>query len=146
MIGVQAALDQLLAEVDPQPVQSMDLLNAAGRFLAEPVAAPRDAPPFDNSAMDGFAIRCTDLAAAASDSPVVLPLQGEIIAGTGSVLQLAPGATLRINTGAPLPDGAQAVVRVEDVEIGEGNVKFFAPVSESLAVRRAGEDFKEQYE
>lgn len=142
MIGVQAALDQLLAEVDAQPVQSTDLLNAAGRFLAEPVAAPRDAPPFDNSAMDGFAVRCADLAAAASDSPVVLPLHGEIIAGTGAAPKLEPGATLRINTGAPLPDGAQAVVRVEDVEIGEGNVKFFAPVPEGLAVRRAGEDFK----
>lgn len=142
MISVDEALDLVLAEIEPQRSQSIDLTRAAGRILAEPIAAGHDAPPFDNSAMDGFAVRCSDLADAGRESPNTLPLQGEIIAGDDGSLELQAGATLRINTGAPLPAGSEAVVPIEDVDLSESEVRFFGSVPTGQHIRRAGEDFK----
>ena len=76
MLSVSEALERILAEVRPQPLQFTDLRNAPGRILAGPIEAPRPAPPFDNSAMDGFAVRAADLAHATPESPVTLDLAG----------------------------------------------------------------------
>ncbi len=142
MLSVNEALSLLLSKVDVLGRQTTDLVHATGRVLAEDVTAPRDSPPFDNSAMDGFAVRVRDLAGAQTGVPVTLPLGGEIIAGDAASRALEPGATLRINTGAPLPAGAEAVVRIEDVELHSDRVLFEAPAKPNQNIRRAGENFR----
>lgn len=142
MLSVDEALKLVLAEVDPQPAEGVDLLRAAGRILAAPIAASHSAPPFDNSAMDGFAVRSADLLLASRESPVALVYQGEVIAGDGRAYCVEEKKTLRINTGAPLPASADAVVKIEDIERAEGSVKFFAPAAAGQNIRRAGDDFR----
>lgn len=142
MISVEEALNKVLAET-PGPVrQSVGLSEASGRYAIDAVAAPFDAPPFDNSAMDGFCVICADLDRAGPKNPVSLRLTGEVIAGDGSERALAAGQTLRINTGAPVPEGCEAVVRIEDVEVDEESVTFRSGVKAGEAIRRAGEDFR----
>lgn len=142
MLNVEEALERLLAEVEPLKEQLTGLLQCPGRMLSRAIDAPHSAPPFDNSAMDGFAVRAADLAHASAGVPVLLPHQAEVIAGAGQQTHLAPGKTIRINTGAPLPAGADAVVRIEDVELNGSLVSFTAPVSANQNIRRAGEDYK----
>ena len=95
-----------LPVVGELPAERVAVAAAAGRFLAEPVVAPIDLPGFDNSAMDGYAVRAADVAGAGADSPVALKLIGTT----------AAGEAMRIFTGAPIPDGADAVVMVEATE------------------------------
>lgn len=142
MLSVNEAVSLLLANVDVLDQQATDLVHATGRVLAENVTAPRESPPFDNSAMDGFAVRVADLAGAQAGKPITLPLGGEIIAGDAASHTLEPGATLRINTGAPLPAGAEAVVRIEDVQLETDRVSFEAPAKLNQNIRRAGENFR----
>src|SRR5918997_6049374 len=89
----------------PQP-----LLESLGLACAEDVVAPIALPSFDNSAMDGYAVRHADVAGASATSPVTLPVVGEIGAGQGGLLALGPGGAAKIMTGAPVPAGADAVV------------------------------------
>lgn len=138
MISVSEALGRVLAESDRLPIQTVSLENAAGRVLAAEIRATHDSPPFDTSAMDGFAVRCEDV----RKLPTGLPLQDEVIAGARGRMSLAEGSTIRINTGAPLPRGADAVIRVEDTRLSGGGVEFSLPVAAGQNVRRAGEDYK----
>lgn len=105
-------LRSLLAPLGARPSEVVALADALGRITASPVESPLDLPPFRNSQMDGFAVRATDVAAA----PVVLPVSGEVAAAPGAPAALAAGTAVRIMTGAPVPDGADAVVPVEDTE------------------------------
>lgn len=141
MISVEEALDRVLSAVRPLPPQGVGLRSAAGRYLAERVLAAHDSPPFDTSAMDGFAVRARDIGAATAGAPVTLRVQGEVIAGDGRPQQLEPAAAIRINTGAPLPSGATAVVRIEDVQWDRESVRISASVAEGENLRRRGEDF-----
>jgi molybdopterin molybdotransferase len=138
MISVDEALARILAAVPPPTPQRTRLRRAAGRVLAAPVISGHDSPPFDTSAMDGFAVRAADL----STVPGTLPVQGEVIAGDGRPHELKPGHALRINTGAPLPLGADAVVRIEDVRLeGGARASFPGGVATGENIRRRGEDF-----
>lgn len=149
MVSVDQALDLILARVNPTPVEIVALRLAAGRALASDAAAPHDSPPFDTSAMDGFAVRAADLAkseSGAAPDPTqgfrILRIQSEASAGDADRATLGPGRAVRINTGAPLPHGADAVVRIEDARIEGDLARLPAGIAVGLAVRRAGEDYR----
>lgn len=139
-ISVDDAREIILAAVHPLGSEKVPLPDGLGRVIAETVSAPWDVPPLDNSAMDGYAVRAADVAAASTDRPVTLPVLEDIPAGRLPGEAVRPGTASRIMTGAALPEGADAVVRVEDTE-GRGNeVRILAPAEPGLNVRRAGED------
>ncbi len=133
----RATVAALLA---PMPAERVPLREARGRVLAEPLVAGVALPPFDNSAMDGYAVRAADLAGAADGEPVALPVAADIPAGRTDVPPLEPGTTHRIMTGAPLPAGADAVVQVEHTDGGAERVRVFRAPAPGTSVRRTGED------
>ncbi|HET9141051.1 gephyrin-like molybdotransferase Glp [Actinophytocola sp.] len=128
------------ALLPPLPVAVRDLAGCLGLVLAEDQTAPVALPPFDNSAMDGYAVRARDVAGASEPDPVTLPVEEDIPAGRTDVPRLRPGTAHRIMTGAPLPDGADAVVQVELTDAGTERVAIRAAVPEGTHLRRAGED------
>jgi molybdopterin molybdotransferase len=117
------------------------LADAAGRVLAADVIAARPLPAFDNSAMDGYAVRAEDIAGAA-EQPVTLVVAEDIPAGRTRPPSLAPGTAHRIMTGAPIPDGADTVVQVEATDGGTDNVRIHEARPAGMHVRRAGEDVR----
>ena len=136
MLSVGEALDQILRVVSPLGTERVGLFEAVGRVLAEDVASLRDVPNCANSAMDGYAVRHEDVAR----TPVRLPVPTTIAAGRLDIPSLGPGEAIRIMTGAPVPHGADTVVRVEDTKPdGDQVVVEVAPASGSN-VRHAGED------
>jgi molybdopterin molybdotransferase len=136
----RAAVANLLA---PMPAEQVPLAAVRGRVLAEPLVAAVALPPFDNSAMDGYAVRAADVAGATDDDPVVLPVAADIPAGRTDALSLAPGTAHRIMTGAPVPDGADAVVQVEHTDGGTERVRVLRAVAAGTSIRRTGEDVAE---
>ena len=163
-IEIEAARREVLARVRPLPVEEVGLGEALGRRLAADAAAAAPSQPFDNSAMDGFAVRAADVAGADEAAPVALAIVAESRAGHPAARALGAGEAIAISTGAMLPQGADAVVRVEDtscaggaaVGSGEGaapdggegaaserdggRVLVGAAVAPGANVRRAGED------
>ncbi len=142
-IEVERARELILDDVQGAlPAEKIDLLAALGRILAEDVAADRDLPPRDNSAMDGYGVRSADCALATAENPVRLTVAAEIPAGSFWDGDLPPGAAVRIMTGAPVPDGIDAVIRRELVEELGDVVIIRAPVKAGNDIRRAGEDVR----
>jgi len=150
---VEAARAAVLAAVPgPLPAETVAVEAALGAVLAEPVRAAVDLPPWDNSAMDGYALRAADVAAAGPDRPVVLEVVGDAPAGRPATAAVGPGTAVRIATGAPVPTGADAVVPVEetaplfDAETGSSTdgpprrvaIRVAAPVGYSIR-RRASD-------
>src|SRR4051812_3510975 len=120
MISVRDALDRVLDGLPRVVSEQVPLRAARARVLAAGIDAPRDVPPFRNSAMDGYAVISADVAGATADRPVRLSVLDTIGAGSVPTQALGAGGAVRIMTGAPLPDGADAVVRVEDTsEVGD---------------------------
>jgi molybdopterin molybdotransferase len=136
------ALEIILDHTSPLAPETVGLRDALGRVLTEPIDAARDLPPADNSAMDGYAVRRADLAGADADHPITLPLAYEVPAGAEAPRALRPGEAARILTGAPVPDGADAVVRQEDTEAGGDRVTFRVEPEPAEHVRNAGEDVR----
>jgi molybdopterin molybdotransferase len=136
MLTVEQALELVLARAPRLPAERVDLAAAAGRVLAEPVAADRDMPPWDKSAMDGFAVRAVDCPA----GPVRLEVIGEIAAGRTAAVPLRPGTAMRIMTGAPLPTGADAVVMVEKTRTDGAFVLLDGPVKSGQSVSPRASD------
>ena len=132
------ALSRILAAVPTLPTVEVALLDTLGLVLAEDVRADLDVPPFRNSAMDGYAVRGDDVASA----PVKLRVVGQIAAGTFPDRSIAQGEAMRIMTGAPLPDGADTVVRVEDTDNANDVVTIAAATPKGMSVRAAGEDLR----
>ncbi len=130
----------VLALAAPRPARAVLLGEALGLRLAAPVRAAVDLPGFDNSAMDGYAVRAADLTGAAAGSPRRLPVAGDIPAGDTRRHRLAPGSTMRIMTGAPLPDGADAVVPVELSDAGVQEVALALAPEVGRHIRHRGED------
>ncbi|MGP4046455.1 molybdotransferase-like divisome protein Glp [Streptomyces sp. 2A115] len=122
--SVSEHLEDILATVRPLEPIELQLLDAQGCVLVEDVTVPVSLPPFDNSSMDGYAVRVADVAGASEEYPAVLTVLGDVAAGQSELLHVGPGQAARIMTGAPLPPGAEAVVPVEwtDGGLGEGPV------------------------
>ena len=140
MDNVDRYLAEVLAAIRPLAPRELSLEDADGGVLAEDITAQWPLPPFDNSAMDGYAVRAADVAAATTDAPVTLPVTGEIAAGDTRDHKLVPGSCLRIMTGAPMPAGADAVVPVELTDGGTTQVAIGGAVAAGDSVRRAGGD------
>lgn len=136
------ARDRVLAAASPLPAAREPLAHALGRALRRDLVAPHALPPFDNSAMDGWAVLAADLAAASPEAPVRLPITGVAAAGRPLERVLARGEAALVMTGAPIPAGADAVVPFEDGarEDGDGAARFTLPVRAGAHIRRAGED------
>jgi molybdopterin molybdotransferase len=143
LVPVEAHLADVLAAVRPMIPVQLGLEEAEGGVLTEDAAALCPLPPFDNSAMDGYAVRASDVAAAAPGAPVVLPVTGQVPAGDTRTLTLAPGTSARIMTGAQLPVGADAVVPVEWTDGGTERVAISQPAPVGHAIRRCGDDVAE---
>lgn len=144
MILVEEAQDIILAHVDPTDIVEVPVWQAAGRPLATDAATDIDLAPFASSAMDGYALRAADLADASAATPVELEVVGHEAAGHVFEGRIEPGCAVRIMTGAPVPAGADAVVKYEIVDIisGDGNegslVRFTAPAKVGENIREAG--------
>ncbi len=121
LISVDEALGRVLEHVSPGASEAVPLRDALGRVLAQPLVCDLDYPPFDKAAMDGYAVRAEDISDAAAGRCVTLKHVGAVGAGHESDVALRSGQAIQINTGAPVPQGADAVVRVEDTE-SEGDV------------------------
>ncbi len=147
LLPVPTALKQILAEITPLPSETVHISQGWNRVLAEDVVSPENIPPFPNSAMDGYAVRAADIAAANRTAPVILPVTGSIAAGAAAVPSLTPGTAVRIMTGAPVPDGADTVIRFEDTSefithpnLPDDHVAFFEAAPQGANVRHTGED------
>ncbi|MGB3443549.1 MAG: gephyrin-like molybdotransferase Glp [Actinophytocola sp.] len=134
---------RVAALIPPTPVTLRPVLDCVGLVLAEDLVSPLSLPPFDNSAMDGYAVRAADVAGAERHAAVALPVPVDIPAGTTDIVPLLPGTAHRIMTGAPVPPGADAIVKVEDTDGGEQRVAVRAPVAPGTHIRLAGEDVTE---
>jgi molybdopterin molybdotransferase len=142
MISVRAALDLVLRDVTRVGAEQVALPQALGRVLAEPVRATRDVPPFRNSAMDGYAVRAADIAGAAAHTPAILRVLEVVGAGSVPSHAVLAGTATKIMTGSPMPDGADAVVRLEDTEEQGGKVRVRAAAPAGANVRHPGEDMR----
>ena len=141
-LTVREASDWIQGVTPELPTETVGGFEAFGRFLAESIVATRQLPPSDCSAMDGYAVRATDLATAVASRPVELPVVDEIPAGAPSVQSLASGQAARIFTGAALPAGADTVVRQEDTERLGDRVRIQIAPQPRAHVREAGEDIR----
>ena len=140
MLTVAEASERILSEIHPLAIERVPLLDALGRILATSVVSSVTLPPWTNSAMDGYAVRGVDIDRASPGSPVVLPVVETIAAGGFATRGLAPGEAFRIMTGAPLPEGADTVVRVEDTDAGTDRVEIRDARDARRNVRPRGED------
>ena len=141
-IRVQEASEWIQAVTPVLGSETVFLSEAVGRVIAEPVFSGRQLPPADNSAMDGFAVHSADLVDASPENPVRLPVVDEIAAGGVPSRRLDCGTAARIFTGAPIPEGADAVVRQEDTRLESDQVLVTVPVSPQEHIREAGEDIQ----
>jgi molybdopterin molybdotransferase len=145
-VPVDEALGRTLSAAEPLPAETVPLVAAEGRALAEAVDATATLPPWNNSAMDGYAVRAEDVAGARADAPVSLPVSDVVRAGGDAGKVLAPGQAIRIMTGAPVPQGADTVIRVEDTDREEGRpgvVSIRTDRDAGRHVRAAGQDMRE---
>jgi molybdopterin molybdotransferase len=127
----------ILDNVIPLGIEKVEILDATGRVLAEDIIAPWDMPLWDNTAMDGYAVRSGDCTA-----PAVLKLAGFLPAGGNMTTSLEPGTAVKILTGAPVPPGADAIVQVEETEESGDSVSIRIPVKKGDHIRFKGEDVK----
>lgn len=139
---VDEHLASVLAGVGTIDPIEVTLLDAQGLLLAENVVSEVALPGFDNSAMDGYAVRAIDTRDASPDRPATLPVVGDVAAGATTRSGMGPGLAMRIMTGAPIPAGADAVIRLEDTDQGVARVAIGRPVHTGECVRRAGEDLQ----
>ncbi len=144
MIPLAEAQQYVLSKCTPLGAQDMPSFDALGLITAEPIESTEHIPPFDNTAVDGYAV----IAADTTDAPVTLTVAGSIAAGEGPDVEVTPGTAVRIMTGAPMPPGADAVVMVENTEQPDRDpsepekVRIVQGVGPGTAVRRAGEDMQ----
>ena len=142
MISVESALEVILKEIRPLGLESVDIASALGRVVGEDIAARWPNPPFDNSAMDGYAVRASDTKGASNETPAKLSVIYDLPAGSVPQGPIGPGQAVRIMTGAPVPEGADAVVMVEKTESGDGFALIKTEPRAGENIRKAGEDFK----
>jgi molybdopterin molybdotransferase len=132
--------DYLLSCLEELPAFSQHVLDALDLSICEDVYASISMPRFDNSAMDGYAVRAVDVAGASEESPVILPVVGEVAAGQDALHRLSPRTAIKIMTGAPLPPDADAIVPYENTDRSSSDVRVHAPSRVGQHVRYVGED------
>ncbi len=151
LLNVDQALERVLQNIQPLPAETAELLASLGRVLADDIVAETDLPPFPNSSMDGFAVRAQDVRDASSEKPTRLIISMDIPAGVAPEKVLQPGEAARIMTGALMPDGANAVIPVENTDISwtpgddsllPQHVGIFKSVKSGDYVRPTGEDIR----
>jgi len=145
MISVEQALEKVLAHVDILEEEERPILDCLGQVLAEDVSSSIDVPPLDNTAMDGYAVQSRDTRGASRQSPRFLRVIGMVAAGSISECEVKPGTAVRIMTGAPIPKGADSVVRFEDTDEAQrqsssDGIGILCEAEVGLNIRRAGED------
>jgi len=150
MISVEQALERILSYVEVLEAEVVPILDSLGQVLAEDIFSSINIPPLDNAAMDGYAVQSRDTDVASSESPRFLRVIDTVIAGSISEHEVKPGTTIRIMTGAPVPKGANSVVRFEDTDEAERKksatesstkeIGILCKVNAGLNIRRAGED------
>ncbi|HUT97292.1 MAG TPA: gephyrin-like molybdotransferase Glp [Dehalococcoidales bacterium] len=145
MISVEQALEKVLEHIEILEVEESPILSCLGQALAEDIFSEINIPPMDNSAMDGFAVRAADTRGASRKSPRILRVIDTAVAGSISQAKVEPGMAVRIMTGAPVPKGADAVVKFEETDQLERGanapeVGILTEVEKGLEIRRAGED------
>jgi molybdopterin molybdotransferase len=138
VLTVEDARERILSRIAPLGIERMEIMGALGRVLAEPIVARATIPPWPNSSMDGYALRAQDT----NGEPVELAVVGRIIAGAMPSRALGAGESMRIFTGAPLPEGADAVVPQEDVAASGDRVTVRGRIAPGAYVRPAGEDVR----
>jgi molybdopterin molybdotransferase len=143
LVSVEEHRERILAAVHPLPAFDQPLMEALGLSAAEDVHAAVALPGFDNSAMDGYAVAHADVSSATEESPVHLPVVGEIGAGQASLLAVSPGTAVKIMTGAPVPAGADSVVPYEWTDRGVANVVISRAPEPGQHVRPKGQDVTE---
>jgi molybdopterin molybdotransferase len=142
MISADEALRRVVENVAPLGVERLPLLEALGRVLAEEIRAPRDVPGFDNSAMDGYAVRSADIASACESNPARLTVIETVGAGATPSREVERGLAVRTMTGAPIASGADAVIPVERTRGGDPVVEILAPAEPGANIRPRGEDLR----
>ncbi len=142
LTSVEEHLAEILRTVRPLAPTELSLSDALGLVLAQDVTATVPLPSFDNSSMDGYAVRVADIAAASEQAPVTLPVVGEVAAGDTGAYALPPGTSIRIMTGAMLPHGTEAVVPVEWTDGGTARVTIRGKAERGHALRLTGDDAK----
>ena len=150
MLSVEDALERILHYFHPLEAERTPLLDAIGQALAEDALASHDIPPLDNSAMDGYALQAADVFGASARNPITLKVAGSIAAGELPTLDVTPGGVVRIMTGAPVPNGADAVVPFEDTDemerraagapLSEISIRYQVSVGDDI--RPAGQDVR----
>ncbi len=140
MLPVAEASARILAGIEPLASERVALLDALGRVLASPVTSPVTIPAWDNSGMDGYAVRAADVEGASETRPVTLEVLETVAAGAFPSRALSAGTATRIMTGAPIPEGADSVVRVEDTDAGESRVTITSARDAHRNIRHRGED------
>jgi molybdopterin molybdotransferase len=139
-VTVETALESALDGVAPLPAEMVHLDEGAGRIAATDVVSSVNVPPFRRSTMDGYAVRAEETYGASAYSPIRLTVSGESLPGSPARRDMEKGSSVRIMTGAPVPDEADAVLRAEDATERDGFVDVSAPVAQSKNVGRIGED------
>ncbi|MDQ6829963.1 MAG: molybdopterin molybdotransferase MoeA [Gemmatimonadota bacterium] len=142
MLSVAEASAAILAGIAPLGTERVPLLDSLGRVLAEQIISPLTLPAWDNSAMDGYAVRGADVESASDGTAVMLRVIESVAAGAFPAKPLEPGAATRIMTGAPLPKGCDTVIRVEDTDGGLERVTIRNARDVGKNVRRRGEDIR----
>jgi molybdopterin molybdotransferase len=143
VLTVPEAVTRITERIAPRAAERVPLLDALGRVLAEPAVATYTLPQWDNSAMDGYAVRAGDIAGATAEQPVDLPVLETVAAGAFATQPVGPGQAIRIMTGAPIPAEADTVVRVEDTDGGVDVVRVRNDRDARKNIRFRGEDFRE---
>ena len=142
-IDADTAQQILLEHISPLETEEIRLEEASGRVLAREYVAATPFPPFSRSVYDGYACRAQDLDSASKEAPVVLTITEEVPAGHQATVALSQGFATKINTGAPIPPGADAVIKYEDTEFTDKEVKFFSPIAPRSNIAFAGEEIRE---
>jgi molybdopterin molybdotransferase len=150
LLSVDQARERILSQFQPVTTETLPLAACSHRVLAQEILATNDLPPFDNSSMDGFAVRAEDVIEASAASPRSLRVVADIPAGSYPAISLGPGEAARIMTGAPIPDGADTVIPVEDSNFDNRNagvpapqeVQIFRSAKSGWNIRRRGMDIR----
>lgn len=143
MISVDEARNQILSHIELLETVKVPLLESIGSALAENIVSDINIPPFNNSAMDGYAVIAADIKGASKESPATLKVIEDLAAGYVSKNRVTSGTAIRIMTGAPAPEGADAVVMVEETDSKNGQVNIYKEAAAGQNIRIAGEDIAE---